>query len=323
MKALCFSRFGDPDVLEYLPVPDPEIGLTDVLLKMEAIGLNYGDVYRRKGNYHLEGKPPFILGYEGAGEVVSVGEDVKDIFIGDKIGFADAPYANAEYVSVPYDNAIPLPDGISTETAASILLQGLTAQYLVNDSYRIKENDTAVVHAAAGGVGLLLIKLLKIKGAGVIGLTSSEDKRDLALGVGADKVFLYSSDWRREILAEYKYKNGIDVAYDSVGTTLQMSFYVVRIGGSVVTFGMAGGEPMKVDPRYLIDTSKTITGGDLWYVLKTRDDRISRAARLFSLVLDRKLNLPPPVRFKLSEGAKAHHYIESRQSTGKILLIPF
>ncbi|KPL60929.1 quinone oxidoreductase family protein [Rossellomorea vietnamensis] len=321
MKALVFEKFGGPDVLHYQEIDSPQMESDDVLVEMKAIGLNFADVYRRKGNYHLAGDPPYICGYEGAGVVKQVGTNVTGINVGDRIAFADVPYANAELVAVPKEKAIPLPDEISYETAASLLLQGLTAHYLTKDSYSIKRGDTVLVHAAAGGVGQLLVQIIKIFGGTVIGLTSSEEKRQAALAVGADHMFLYSEDWKQKV-QDVTSGNGVDVVYESVGSTLMDSFESTRIGGTVVFFGMAGGDPVSVDPRMLMDTSKTLTGGDLWNVLTSREERVTRSHELFGWIQEGKLKVSEPTVFPLSEGAKAHEYLESRKSTGKLLLIP-
>jgi NADPH:quinone reductase len=321
MKALIFEKFGGPEVLQYKEVKDPEIGPSDILLEMKAIGLNFADVYRRKGNYHLVGNPPYILGYEGAGIVKSIGNNVTHIKVGDRMAFADVPYANAELVSVPKEKAIPIPDEISFETAASLLLQGLTAQYLTKDSYSIKKGDVALVHAAAGGVGQLLVQIVKILGGNVIGLTSSEGKRQAALAVGADQMFLYTEDWKEKVMNATEGK-GVDVVFESVGSTLMDSFDVTRIGGTVVFYGMAGGDPVLVDPRMLMDTSKTLTGGDLWNVLTSHEERVIRSQELFGWIQKGVLKVSEPTVFSLSKGARAHEYIESRKSTGKVLLIP-
>lgn len=321
MKALCFDNFGDPEVLEYRTIPDPEVGEGEISVKMQAIGLNFGDVYRRRGNYHLEGEPPYILGYEGAGIVEEISSDVKEFRPDDRIAFADVPYANAELVVVPIEKAIPIPEDITFEIAASVLLQGLTAQYLTHDSYRLQASDTVLIHAVAGGVGQLLTQIVKMLGGYVIGLTSSERKRDFALQNGADKVFLYSQDWRDEVLTCTK-NRGVDVVYESVGSTLMQSFEVTKIGGTVVFYGMAGADPEFVDPRMLLDTSKTLTGGDLWNVLVDHQERIKRANMLFDWIQKGKIEVKSLKSFKLSEGAEAHQFLESRQSIGKIILIP-
>jgi len=319
MKALTFSSFGNSDVLEYIDIPAPQLKNNEILVEMRAIGLNFADVYRRKGNYHLKGNPPFIAGYEGAGVVVEANNN-PDFKIGDRIAFADVPFANAELVAVPIDHVIPLPDAITFETASTILLQGLTAHYLATDSHKTKKGETVLVHAAAGGVGQFLTQISKLLGAVVIGLTSSADKAKVSLQNGADKAFLYSEDWKSQVLSFCP--NGVDVVYDSIGSTLSDSFEVTKMCGQVVFFGMAGGDPDFVNPRMLMDTSKTLTGGDLWSYLVSKEERIKRAHQLFDWINNGDITIAQPTIFKLSEGKKAHDYLESRKSTGKIILIP-
>lgn len=321
MKALVFESFGGPDVLQYKEIPDPIIKENEILVRMKAIGLNFADIYRRKGNYHLAGTPPYILGYEGSGIVEQVGTGITDIQIGDRIAFADVPYANAELVAVPVEKVIPLPDNISFETASAILLQGLTAQYLTKDSYEIKAGDTILVHAAAGGVGQNLIQICKLLGGKVIGLTSSLEKSKVAYSAGADFVFLYQDEWSEKV-KEVTDGRGVDVVYESVGPTLEKSFEAAKIGGTVVFFGMAGGDPAPVDPRMLMDTSKTLTGGDLWNVLTSLEERKKRSSQLFDWINEGKIKLKEPTIFPLKDGSKAHILLESRQSVGKILLMP-
>jgi NADPH:quinone reductase len=321
MKALMFNTFGGPEVLEYREIADPVIGPEDILVRMKAIGLNFADIYRRKGNYHLSGEPPYILGYEGAGIVEEVGVKVKGLVAGDRIAFADVPYANAELVTVPKDKAIPLPESISFDEAASVLLQGLTAHYLTRDSHKVKKNDVVLVHAAAGGVGQLLVQIVKLLGGKVIGLTSSKEKVVAAQDAGADSVFLYKDDWKREVL-EATNGRGVDVVYESVGSTIMDSIKATRIGGTVVFYGMAGGDPAPVDPRMLMDTSKTLTGGDLWNVLTSLEERVNRSNELFRWMKDGKVTVSKPTTFPLRDGRDAHLYLESRKSTGKIILIP-
>jgi NADPH2:quinone reductase len=319
MKALCFERFGGPEVLAIREMPDPVPRPGHAVVRMQAIGLNFADVYRRRGNYHLAGEPPWIAGYEGAGVVESV--DGEGPFrAGDRVAFADNPFANAELVSVPFDKLIPLPDDVTAETAAALLLQGLKAQYLTRDSHPVRPGESVLVHAAAGGVGLLLVQIAKALGARVLGVTSSAAKAAAVLEAGADAVALDSQDWAaaaRDLAA-----GGVDVAYDSVGTTLAQSFEAVRTGGHVVFYGMAGGDPPLIDPRMLMDTSKSLTGGDLWNVLRTAEDRRSRAEELFGWVRDGRLKIQIAARFPLAEGGAAHALLESRRSSGKILLIP-
>jgi NADPH2:quinone reductase len=319
MKALTFSTFGGPEVLEYIDIPTPVLQPGELLVEMKAIGLNFADVYRRKGNYHLKGTPPFIAGYEGAGVVINANNN-PDFKIGDRVGFADVPFANAEMVTVPVDHAIPLPANISFETAASVLLQGLTAHYLATDSHQTKAGEVVLIHACAGGVGQLLTQISKLLGAKTIGLTSSAEKAAIASQNGIDKVFLYQDDWKTEVLSFCS--NGIDVVYDSIGSTLQDSFEVTKNCGQVVFFGMAGGDPAFVDPRMLMDTSKTLTGGDLWSYLTSKEERIKRASQLFNWISNNEIAISPPTVFKLADGKQAHTFLESRKSNGKIILIP-
>lgn len=319
MKALTFSNFGDSDVLKYLEIPSPVLKSGEILVEMKAIGLNFADVYRRKGNYHLKGNPPFIAGYEGAGIVVDANGN-SDFKIGDRVAFADVPFANAELVAVPLEHVIPLPENITFETAATILLQGLTAHYLATDSHKTQKGETVLVHASAGGVGQFLTQISKLLGARVIGLTSSAEKASISKQNGADKVFLYSDDWKTQVFIFCP--NGVDVVYDSIGSTLTDSFEVTKECGQVVFFGMAGGDPELVNPRMLMDTSKTLTGGDLWSYLKSKEERIKRANHLFDWIGNGDITIAAPTTFKLSEGKLAHDYLESRKSTGKIILIP-
>ncbi|MFF2753593.1 quinone oxidoreductase family protein [Psychrobacillus sp. NPDC058041] len=321
MKALIFEKFGGPEVLQYKEVAKPIIKENEVLVKTKAIGLNFADIYRRKGNYHLAGNPPFILGYEGSGVIDQIGDGIKNMKVGDRIAFADVPFANAEFVAVPMEKAIPLPNELSFEIAASVLLQGLTAQYLTSDSYKVRAGDTILVHAAAGGVGQNLIQIGKLLGAKVIGLTSSLEKSEVAYSIGADHVFLYKDNWVNEI-KDVTNGTGVDAVYESVGSTLADSFDVTKIGGAVVFYGMSGGDPALVDPRMLMDTSKTLTGGDLWNVLTSLEERKQRSKQLFDWILEGKITLKEPTTFSLQDGAKAHSLLESRKSIGKILLIP-
>jgi len=319
MKALTFDTFGGPEVLSYRDVPEPVPLAGEVLVRTRAIGLNFADIYRRRGDYHLAGSPPFIAGYEAAG-VVESALPGSALAPGTRVAFADSPFANAELVAVPEDKLIPLPDDVSFEMAASLLLQGLTAQFLIRDSHLVRRDESVLVHAAGGGVGQLLIQLAAAQGARVLGLTSSPAKADLAREAGAEAVALYQDDWVGR--ATSFGGGGVDVAYDSVGSTLAGSFEAVRVGGHVVFYGMAGGPPPLVDPRTLMDTSKTLTGGDLWNILRTADDRRSRAAKLFGLVREGRLRVRVAAQFRLAEGAVAHRFLEGRESTGKILLLP-
>jgi NADPH2:quinone reductase len=318
MHALTFDRFGSADVLRWTECPDPVPGPDQVLVRMQSVGLNFADVYRRNGNYHLAGTPPWVLGYEGAGVVETpIAGDVQ-FPAGTRVGFADMPHANAELVAVDRDRLIPLPQDISADTAAAVLLQGLTAQYLVTDSFVVRSGDVAVVHAAAGGVGLLLVQMLKALGAVVLGIASSETKRDAVIAAGADVAVGYD-EWV-QAARSLTGGHGANVVYDSVGRTLADSMAAARIGGTVVFYGMAAGDPDPVDPRLLMDRSLTLTGGDLWNVLTGPAVRRERAAALFEQIRQGTVTPRIAARFPLRDGARAHEYLESRAATGKVLL---
>jgi NADPH2:quinone reductase len=323
MKALIFERFGGPEVLRLAEIPAPVPGAQQAMVRTRAIGLNFADCYRRQGRYHLAGNPPWIAGYEAAGEIVSAPSG-SGFAPGDRVAFADAPFANAELVAVDVERLIPLPDDIDDDTAAALLLQGLTAQYLSRDSHRLRAGETALVHAAAGGVGQLLVQLCKAEGARVLALASTADKCAVALAAGADDACTYQDDWvsRAQAFGDDAQTPGVDVVFDSIGRTMHDSLRAARIGGHVVFYGMAGGDPDPVDPRILMDGSKSLTGGDLWNVLRSAEDRRSRSTELFARVRAGALKVAIDARYPLADGAAAHAHLESRRALGKILLIP-
>jgi NADPH2:quinone reductase len=239
---------------------------------------------------------------------------------GQRVGFADSPFSNAQLCVVDVDRLVPLPDFISFETAAGSLLQGLTAQYLCRDSYAVRAGDCAVVHAAAGGVGLLLVQMLKHLGARVVGIASTEDKRQAAREAGAQGV-LPAEGWAQAVRS-FNGGRGADVVYDSVGTTLRESLDAARVGGTVVFYGMAAGDPAPVDPRVLMDRSLRLVGGDLWNVLTTAEERQARAAELFGWIQSGAVKLRVSKTYPLRDGAQAHRDLEGRQVIGKIVLVP-
>lgn len=325
MRALQFCRFGGPEVLALGEQPVPELVPGTALVRTHAIGLNYADVYRRQGNYHLEGEPPWVLGYEAAGVIEALVPPAAKagahaFSVGDRVAFADVPHANAELVRAPLDRLVPVPDALGLDTAAAVLLQGLTAQYLIDDSRALKAGETVLVHAAAGGVGLLLVQLATLRGARVMALSSSDAKLAAARAAGAIETARYDGDW--VAAAQAFGGGGVDVVYDSVGTTLWDSLAAARIGGQVVFYGMAGGEPPLIDPRRLMDQSKTVTGGDLWNILTSHEARLMRSRALFADVCNGHLTVHIAARVPLADGASAHQLLESRRTSGKVLLIP-
>ncbi|UHQ18588.1 quinone oxidoreductase [Lysobacter sp. KIS68-7] len=322
MHALTFSRFGGPEVLEWTALPDPQPAPGIAVVRSRAIGLNFADVYRRQGRYHLAGSPPWIAGYEGAGEIAALhADDAGGAFrVGQRVAFADSAFANAELVAVPLDRLIALPDDIGFDVAAALLLQGLTAQFLLEDSHAVQAGECLLVHAAGGGVGQLLVQLARAKGARVIALASSEDKRRAAQAAGAAHAVDSGEGWVERVRALAP--DGVDVVYDSIGRTLIDSLALARTGGTVVFYGMAAGDPDPVDPRVLMDRSLTLVGGDLWNVLTSAQARQAKADRLFAAVRGGALAVSVAARFPLREGAKAHALLEGRGSVGKVLLIP-
>jgi len=321
MKALQFRSFGGPEVLEWCETADPAPGPGEVIVKLEAAGMNYADIYRREGLFSPRGSAPWILGWEGAGTIVDLGPDgaAAGFGIGDKVAWCDSPNSNAELVAVAIDKLIRLPSSISARQAASVLLQGLTAHYLVHDSHPLKAGDWSVVHAAGGGVGLLLIQIIKHLRGRVIALASSPEKRQAACDAGAEVAIGYE-DWIERVHTVTG--GGADVVFDSVGTTILDSLKATRVGGRSVFFGFAGGQPPAIDPRLLMNRSLTLTGGDLWNVLTTPETRRARAAELFSWIEEGVVATRVSRVFALQDGAQAHRFLESRASIGKVLLIP-
>ncbi|MDN4633570.1 zinc-binding dehydrogenase [Sphingomonas sp. PsM26] len=319
MKALSFDRFGEADVLGYSVLPDPVAGAGSVLVKTTAVGLNFADVYRRRGDYVLDGEAPWIGGYEGAGRVVSVGAGVNSWQIGQRVGFMDVARAHAELVLAPTDRLIALPDDVDDCTAAALLLQGLTAQYLVESSGRLRAGDRILVQAAAGGVGRLLIQVARALGVEVHALASTPAKRAQARANGAVGVYDYG-DWVSQV--RQATATGVDVVYDSIGTTVLDSIAALRPGGHVVVFGKAGGPPPLVDPLLLMEESKGVVGGDLWTYLNGAESRQSRTDRLFAAWRAGTITAPAITALPLRDGAAAHRLIEDRNFAGKIILLP-
>lgn len=316
MKALYFNEFGNSDVLKFGCLPNPVVGRRDLLLKMEFIGLNYADIYRRNGTYHIEKHSPFINGYEGLGTVIDLGSEIGNFKIGDKIFFVDTPYANAELVTVPEEKAILVPSDLDAELVASIGLQGLTADFLTHDLGRNKSNDNVFVHGISGGVGQILSQMLTADGVNVYGVTSSVKKQQLALSQGAKKVFLRDSDWQKDYVSYF------DTVYDGVGITLLDSISLIKKRGKILFFGMSGGIPPQVDLIKLLNESKSILTGDLWDYLTNATERTKRSARLFEYFRNQRIKISAPTMYPLSQGKEAYEFLESGKSIGKILLKP-
>ncbi|EHL98360.1 GroES-like protein [Lentilactobacillus parafarraginis F0439] len=316
LKALYFNEFGDSSVLKYGAVPTPTITKDKLLIKTSYIGLNFADIYRRRGDYHLEKHTPYINGYEAAGIIEKVGGTDSSWQIGEAILFVDVPLANAEYIAIPKENAIRLPQGISLKSAATIGLQGLTADFLAHDLAQNKPGDKAFIHGISGGVGQILSQILTADGVQVYGSTSTQEKQQIALNEGAKDVFIRHPHWDDKLASKFT------TVFDGVGRTLPLSLKLASRRGKVVFFGMAGGNPPKIDLLAVLGKSQTIATGDLWDYLTSFDERKKRSQRLFDYFLNGKIHLSSPTTFKLSEGSQAHELLESGKSSGKILLVP-
>lgn len=319
MQSLVFDHFGSSDVLWLRESPLPAAGAGELLVEVAAAGLNFADMYRRQGRYPLAGEAPWIAGYEGAGRVIEVGAGVSGWQPGDRIGFTDVPLAHASHIRVPQAHAIRLPDWISEAEAASVLLQGLTADYLIHDVLPVVAGMHVAVLAAAGGVGRLLTQMLVHHGAHVFAVASNAEKQSICLQHGAEAAAGYDN-WQDE--ARKWHPLGCDIVFDSVGSTLLQSLDALKDGGRVVLFGMSGGAIPSVDPSVFLLKSSGVIGADLWTYLTSQEERQSRADRLFGLLESGAIARIKATSFPLSQGAKAHDLLEDRSFSGKIILIP-
>ncbi|MBN64194.1 MAG: NADPH:quinone reductase [Gemmatimonadetes bacterium] len=322
MKAMRFHQHGGPEVLVYEDVAAPEPGPGEAVVQIEASGLNYIDTYHRDGLYPVE--LPCTPGMEAAGIVARVGAGVADIKEGDRVAYAGSMGAYAEQATVPAASLVPLPDGVSSEVGAAAMLQGITAHYLVHGSYALGNGDTALIHAGAGGVGLLLIQMAKRLGARVLTTVSTAEKAELARGAGADEVILYTErDFAEETMALTDGR-GVDVVYDSVGkTTFDKSLDVLRPLGYLVLFGQSSGPVDPIDPGILnIKGSLFLTRPTMAHYIQTREALLQRAGDVLNWLGSGELDLRIGARFALSEAADAHRALQGRKTTGKVVLLP-
>src|SRR4051812_15082546 len=315
MRAIVIESKGGPDVLEYrTDEPEPTPGEDDLLVAVEAVGVNYRDVYEREGRGAAYGnaKVPLIVGAEGAG----TGADGPGK--GERVAWAAAPASYAERCAVPASNAITVPDGVSSEQAAAVLLQGMTAHYLCYSTYAVQAGDVAVVHAAAGGVGLLLTQMIKTLGGTVIATTSTDEKAALAKLAGADHTVGY--DGFVELAKEL---GGAHVVYDAIGKdTFEAGMEALRPRGYFVLYGMASGPAPDYDPQKLQAKSLFLTRPGLPQYIATREELEQRAGDVLGWVADGSLDVRIGGRYALDDAIKAHEDLEARRSTGKLLLIP-
>jgi NADPH2:quinone reductase len=322
MKAVRIHEYGGPEALRYEEAPLPEPGPGQARVKIEAAGVNFIDIYHRTGQY--PGQMPITPGMEGAGLVDAVGPGVTEVKVGERVAYAMQQGAYAEYAVVPAWRLAPIPDKVDVRSAAAVILQGMTAHYLCMSTYPLRPGDTALVHAAAGGMGLLLVQVAKRCGARVIGTVSTEEKARLAREFGADEVILYS---QADFEAETKRLTGgrgVDVVYESVGqTTFDKSLNCLRPRGYLVLFGQSSGPVPPLNPQVLnAKGSLFLTRPTLGHYIADRAEMLGRAGDLFAWMAAGELRVRIDQVFPLAAAAEAHRYLEARKTKGKLLLIP-
>ncbi|MBT2247249.1 quinone oxidoreductase [Arthrobacter sp. BHU FT2] len=318
--AIVAQQAGGPEVLAYTEVERPEPGPGQLLVKVAAAGVNFIDTYKRGGVYKVP--YPFIPGGEAAGTVEAVGDGVTAFAAGDRVATAEGLNCYAEYALVDEDAALPIPDGLDDFTAAALPLQGMTAHYLMNSTFKVEPGHTVLLHAGAGGVGLLLIQLLKARGAEVITTVSTDEKEQLARGAGADHVLRYDGFAAR--VREITGGTGADVVFDGVGKdTFDGSLEALRVRGMLVLFGAASGPVPPVDPQRLnAGGSLFLTRPTMGHYLRDAAERRWRSGEVFAAAADGSLKVRIGARYPLSQAAQAHRDLEGRKTTGKVLLVP-
>jgi len=322
MKVVRIHAFGGPEVLSYEEVTLPEPGAGQARVKIEAIGVNFTDIYQRSGLY--PGQLPATVGQEAAGVVDAVGLGVTEVQVRQRVAYTSQPGAYAEFAVVPASALVPIPDGVETRTAAAVMLQGMTAHYLAKSTYPLKKGETALVHAAAGGVGQLLVQIAKRQGARVIGTVSTQEKARLAQEAGADEIIFYTQTDFAQETRRLTDGVGAHVVYDSVGkTTFEGSLDSLRPRGYLVLFGQSSGPVPPLDPQVLNRKgSLYLTRPTLVHYIATREELLWRSGELFRWIKDGELKVRIDTTFPLSSAAEAHRYLEGRQTKGKVLLIP-
>jgi len=322
MKAIRISQYGDPSVMQLVDIPQPKPGPGDALVRVYSAGVNYADIYFRTGAGRVPIPFPYTLGMEGAGVVEAVGERVGEVEVGDRVSYTTRELGSyAEYQVVKAMSLALLPKELSFEDAAAVTLQGLTAHYLLHDFYPIKRGSTVLVHAAAGGMGLLLVQWLKHMGAVAIGTVSTQEKAKVATAAGADHVILYSKDDFAEEAKKLTNGRGVDYVIDGVGkTTFTKNLDALRVRGWATIFGMASGPADPMSPNALAAKSITISGGALFNYTATREELLRRMKDVFKGVREGWLKLRVKHSFPLAQAAEAHRLLEGRQTTGKLIL---
>ncbi len=322
MRAICVESHGGPEVLRLTDLPDPTPEEGQLLVRLEAAGVNFIDVYHRTGLY--PSPLPLTLGLEGAGVVTGVGPEVSGFREGDRVTWTNVQGSYAEAVLVPADKALAVPEGVETRTAAAVMIQGMTAHYLCHDTYSLKPGDVCLVHAAAGGVGLLLVQMARERGARVFGTVSTEEKAALAREAGADEVILYTREDFLEAVKRLTDGRGLNVVYDSVGkTTAEKSLDCLMPLGMMVFYGNSSGPAPPIDPLTLTQKgSLFLTRPTLFHYIADRASLEARAGDVLGAVAAGRLKVRIGQTFPLSEAAEAHRALEGRRTTGKVLLLP-
>jgi NADPH:quinone reductase len=322
MKAIRIHQSGGPEILHYEEVANPSPKAGEALVKIEAAGVNFIDTYQRSGAYKVP--LPTILGQEGGGTVTAIGPGVTTVKVGDKVAWTGIIGSYAEAITVPAERLVALPAGVTTKQGAAIMLQGMTAHYLASSTFPLKPGDTCLVHAGAGGVGLLLTQIAKMRGARVITTVSTDEKAKLSRDAGADDVVLYTKLDFEEAVNQITGGKKVQVVYDSVGkTTFDKSLNCLAPRGMLVLFGQSSGAVPPFDPHALSHHgSLFLTRPTLVNYIATRAELQQRSSDLFGWIAAGKLRVRMEFEFPLKDAAKAHKALEGRQTTGKVLLVP-
>ena len=322
MKAIVVPALGGPENLVLDDMAEPVAGPGELLVDVTAAGVNYVDIYHRRGLY--DATLPFVPGREGAGTVAAIGEGVEGFRIGDRVGWADVRGSYAERHVIPAGRAVPIPDELDSRTVAAVLLQGLTAHYLATDTFPLRQGSKCLIHAGAGGVGLLLTQIAKMLGAEVFTTVGSVEKAELSREAGSDHVIVYTQTDFKDQVEEIAGPKPLDVVYDGVGSdTFMNGLDLLRPRGMMVTFGNASGPPPEIAPLLLSQKgSLFLTRPTMEHYLQTRDELLSRCSDLFSWVQSGDVEVRIGHEYPLADAADAHRALEGRQTTGKVLLLP-
>ena len=322
MRVIVGERWGGPEVLRVAEQEAPRPGPGQVVVEVAAVGVNYMDIYQREGVGTYRAEPPYVPGGEGAGTVTAVGEGVASLALGDRVAWAGPGSSYAEEVALPAQRAVRVPDGLSLQVAAAVMLQGMTAHYLSASTYPVREGDVAVVHASAGGVGLLLTQMVKRRGGVVVGTTSTGEKAELALGAGADHVIRY--DRFRAVVDQVTDGAGAHVVYDGVGqATFDDSLAALRTRGVMVLYGASSGQVPPFDPQRLnAGGSLFLTRPTLVHYIADTEELRWRAGEIFDWIAKGELDVRIGGTYPLADAARAQEDLAARRTTGKLLLLP-